>query len=172
MNRNARAVAKPMTLVVVEDGTTLPKDLGRADGGFYELVVVAQDRVTPTDLVLRVARNLASFEQRGRRLERAMLVVGDRSDASADAARCLIARSLAAHLAASSNGELEIVCGQGSKASRRHELLALAGVLTSEAPSNLSVSVRFEPLAVDEALPSGVYPRHELDGEPVRRAAH
>lgn len=171
MNRNAHKVAKPTTLVVVEDGTTLPKNIGRADGGFHELVVVAQDRVTPTDLVLRVARTLVSFEQRGRTLERAVLIVGGRNDASADAARCLIARSLAAHLATSSKGELEIVYCKSDKASRRHELLALAGVLTSEAPSHLSVSVRFETPAVDKALPSGVYPSQRFDYEPVRRAA-
>lgn len=163
MNRHAPMVAKPMTLVVVEDGVSLPKDLGRVDGGFYELVVVAQDRITLTDLVLRVSRTLVSFEQRGRRLERAILVVGGQSDASAHAARCLIARSLAAHLATAAKGELEIVSHKGNEASRRHELLALAGILTSEAPSHLSVSVRFETPKGENALPSGVYPTHLLE---------
>jgi hypothetical protein len=98
------------------------------------------------------------------------LIVGGRGDASADAARCLIARSLVAHLATSSKGALEIVSGKRNEAARRHELLALAGVLTSEAPSHVSVSVRFETPAVARALPSGVYPSQWLEYELARHA--
>jgi hypothetical protein len=123
-----------------------------------ETIVVAQTSgELPANLVVRVASRLAAVERSGRKLGRAILLVGERRDSQVDASRRLMTRAFLSHMLVS-GGEL-VIDADGAEADVRHEVLSLVEELLEEFEQRavpIRLQFRSEPPRVRR--PSGVYP--------------
>lgn len=132
-------------LVVVESGLR-HFDLGAfvfATEVDTDIIVQNTDESFP-HLGQRVAQRIATVERGRHRTIKATLAVAATCESSAGA-RYLIARKLASHLSHCGGGELLLLAPEIGGRLLRHELLSIADLLLSEAPSNLSFSVRMQP---------------------------
>jgi hypothetical protein len=94
-----KPVIKPRkaTLVVIEFGASWPRWLHPGLSG--DLAVVAQHyEGPPTDLVTQVASRVSKLTGMGWEVDSIVLVVSERNDVEAVAARSVLARGLMAHL--------------------------------------------------------------------------
>lgn len=130
------------TLVVIEFGASWPKWLQPTTGG--DLVVVAQHyEGEPRSLVTQVANRLARLESTGWTLGPSILVVNERTDAEAFAARSILARGLLARLTRASGGELVLTVSESAPRRAHQDLMGLAAALEPEAlRSNVRLGVR------------------------------
>lgn len=138
----AGVVMLEATLVVIEFGASWPKWLQPTHGG--DLVVVAQHyEGEPRSLVTQVANRLARLETTGWTLGPSILVVNERTDAEAFAARSILARGLLARLTRASGGELVLTLAESAPRRAHQDLLGLAAALEPEAlRSNVRLGVR------------------------------
>jgi hypothetical protein len=97
MRRKLLIKPRKATLVVIEYGASWPRWLQPGMSG--DLAVVAQHyEGPPTDLVTQVATRISRLTGMGWELDSIALVVGERYDVEAVAARSVLARGLMAHL--------------------------------------------------------------------------
>ncbi len=151
-------------IVIVEQGVP-PLESLDPDGicdTCLRAVVAQQYDETPAELALRVARRIERLTRQGTPLEAGVFVASDTTDDDVFASRCLMARAMLRGMAAAREPRLVFEVPSTVSDAGRHELLALAGTLTSQLDSShVQVLVRFAPTQEREAPVSGV----------VRRAA-
>jgi hypothetical protein len=135
-------MTREATLVVIEFGASWPKWLEPSQGG--DLAVVAQHyEGEPRSLVTQVANRIARLETTGWQLGTTVLVINDRVDGDAFAARSILARGLLARLARAGGGELVLTVSDSTNARVRSGVLGLAAALDPEAlVANVRVGVR------------------------------
>lgn len=140
----------------------------RRAGGADELCVfVPSGSGSPGDLALRTLRHIAAVERSGQRIVRAVIGAGPRSCGQVLAARTLMARAVIAHQCSVGAGELIFTCTAGPGSRVQHELLALAGTLTSElGTSRIAVRVLLDcRIFKDEAGRARIATERPLAGE-------
>jgi hypothetical protein len=137
--------SRSVVLVLLETGARLVESIAHASNDGPELIVVAQEQSDGArGFGLRAAHRIAALERSGRAASRAVVAVGDRSGERTTAARSAAARLALRHLKRSGRGVLVLQASETAGHSLRHELLSLAGSLTSEiAGADLMVRVRF-----------------------------
>lgn len=149
-------------VVIVEQGVP---PLGSLDpdgicDACLRAVVAQQHDETPAELALRVARRIERLTRQGTPLEAGVFVASDATDDEVFASRCLMARAMLRGMSEARAPRLVFEVPASVSDAGRHELLALAGTLTSQLDSHhVQVLVRFAEVAEPPA--SGV----------VRRAA-
>lgn len=130
------------TLVVIEFGASWPKWLEPSRGG--DLAVVAQHyEGEPRSLVTQVANRIARLETTGWSIGSTVLVINERTDSDAFAARSILARGLLARRARAGGGELILTVTDNAHAKVHQNLMGLAAALEPEAlRSQVRISVR------------------------------
>jgi hypothetical protein len=161
---------QPVRLVAVEDGARGFESRVTPDGGEETVVVTQWSGEPPESLIVRVAARIVALERSGKRVDRAILLVGHERDQHVIAARRLVARALLSHLHSSSGSEL-VLDAVGAPASVRHALLAEVEALLeeSEAPS-VPIRLQFR-YARPASRESGVYSVPDANQAPLRSAA-
>jgi hypothetical protein len=151
-----RAANRSIILVLLETGARLVESIAHVSTDGPELVVVAQDQAdSAAGFSARAERRIAELERAGRAASRAVVAVGTDSGDATGAARFMAARAALHHLLRSGKGLLVLQANDSASASLRHQLLALAGALTTElAGADVVVRVRFGVGSRD--LPDGV----------------
>lgn len=130
--------------VVIERGGEWPVVGHEMSGLDINAVIPQQPGETPAELGLRAAERVASLGRRGAFVQSVVIAVGVAHDDEVFAARCIVARALVAQLDGRREADLVFCAPALLTDGARHELLALAGTLASQAyGSALSVSVRF-----------------------------
>ncbi len=146
MTRQAKM--NKVLLVVLERGSVWPQCVEPCRLRTSETVVVAQgDGETPSELAARACRRLARIQATGREVEGGAIAAGAATDADLASSRCAISQAILRGMreAEDSGKRLWLVAPERAPHGTRHELLALAGELTSEfVDPELSVSVKFE----------------------------
>ena len=142
-------MTRAATLVVIEFGASWPKWLEPSRGG--DLAVVAQHyEGEPKSLVTQVANRVARLETTGWSLGATVLVVNERTDAEAFAARSVLARGLLARLAKAGGGELVLTVDDAAGARAHQTLTGLCAAIDPDAAkSGVKLSLRIgrhEPL--------------------------
>lgn len=148
---------QPVRLVAVEDGAHGLESRITPDGGEETVVVAQWGGEPPASLIIRVAARIGALERSGKKVGRAILLVGERRDDQAIAARRLVARALLSHLL-SSNGTELVLDAVGARADARHELLSEVEAMLEELerPSvPIRLQFRRERAPFQE---SGIYP--------------
>jgi len=135
-------MTREATLVVIEFGASWPKWLAPNQGG--DLAVVAQHyEGEPRSLVTQVANRIARLETTGWQLGTTVLVINERTDGDAFAARSILARGLLARLARAGGGELVLTVSDATNGRTRHGVLGLAAALDADAlGANVRIGVR------------------------------
>jgi hypothetical protein len=130
------------TLVVIEFGGSWPRWLEPSHPG--EMAVVAQHyEGEPGSIVTQVASRISRLEATGWNLGSTILVVNQRTDAEAFAARAVLARGLLARLVREHDGELVLTIDENASTRSLQELTGLAAALDIDAVGNgVSVCVR------------------------------
>jgi hypothetical protein len=138
----APETSRRATLVVIEFGASWPRWLEPSHPG--EMAVVAQHyEGEPSSIVTQVASRISRIETTGWQLATTILVVNDRTDAEAFAARAVLTRGLLARLVRQRTGELVLTIDERASARSLQELTGLAAALDIDAVGNgVSVSVR------------------------------
>lgn len=138
-----REVGRKIGAVIIEAGAQWPDFVHDEQAPHDWAVIPQQPSETPAELGLRAAERLTALERHGAEVNAIVIAVGGAHGDEVFASRCAVARAL-------------IVRGQGAvclvfsaparlAGPARHELLALAGTLASQAQGGpLSVSVRFQ----------------------------
>lgn len=125
-------MTRDATLVVIEFGASWPRWLEPSRGG--DLAVVAQHyEGEPTSLVTQVAHRIARLESTGWKLGTTVIVANERTDASAFAARSVLARGLMARLGKCGGGDLVLSISDAVSARACENLLGLAAALDADA---------------------------------------
>ena len=139
--------SKKVLLVVLERGGAWPACVEECRLRTSETVVLAQgDGETPSELAERACRRLARLSESGKGVEGAAIATGDASDPNQAASRCTISQAILRGMreATDSGKRLWLVASERSSRGKQHDLLALAGELTSEfVDPELSISVTF-----------------------------
>jgi len=143
MSNSLNAKRPPVRLLIAEEGASVAHRRTSGNNGHSELAIfVPAGSDSPSRLALRTLRHIADIERSGQRISRAVITAGARSDGQVLAARSLVARALIAHQTAVGCGELVLVTRADAGSRAQHELLALAGTLTSElGTSRISIRV-------------------------------
>ena len=129
-------------LMVVESGARLPD--ASACGAPSDTVVLQERAGHASELADALTRHIARAERAGRQIEEAMILVANDNHAVSRRTRLLLARELVAHQIRSGGGEMLFWAAGHAADGARHELLALAGTLTSElGTSPVSIRVLF-----------------------------
>jgi hypothetical protein len=130
------------TLVVIEFGGSWPRWLEPSHAG--EMAVVAQHyEGEPGSIVTQVASRITRLEATGWNLGTTVLVVNERTDAEAFAARAVLARGLLARLVRARGGELILTVADSARPRSVQELTGLAAALDIDAVGmGVGVSVR------------------------------
>jgi hypothetical protein len=160
----------PVRLITVEEGAHGFESRVAPDGGEETVVVTQWTGEPPSSLIIRVAARIVAIERSGKKVDRAVLLVGQQRDQRTIAARREVARALLSHLDASSGAEL-VLDAVGVPADFRHELLSEVEALLEELeqPSvPIRLQFRHERAAVRE---SGVYSAPGADQDPLRTPA-
>lgn len=132
----------PVRLVVVEHGASMPSPSTSHESQADELdVFVLPDADSPSDLALRVLRQIAAIERSGQHIRSAVIAAAGDGGGQSLAARCLIARAMVAHQMGRGSGELVLTSRAVPGRRVQNQLLALAGALTVEAGAS-DVSIR------------------------------
>ena len=138
------AAAARRRLLVVEGGAAVFSPDG-ADGFDETVALLELEGDQPADFADRVLRRLATAEHSGQSFDAVLMFIGSSCDASARAARRLVALGVAAHAETSPHlSELVIVTAADAPEDLRYQLLELADELilgSDQAP--LPVRVRF-----------------------------
>lgn len=130
--------------VVMEAGADWPAFIHEGGGPNHWAIIPQQPQETPAELALRATARLAALKQRGASIDSLVIAVGPAHDDEIFASRCAVARALLRALDQRKDAELIFSASAGLADPARHELLALAGTLASQAQGcKLSVSVRF-----------------------------
>lgn len=96
-----------VTIVVGERGSDWSAWAERLrEQGAHVEVLVQHREESPSGLAMRVRNNIAQIENDGRRLERAVIAGGGRTDRDAVAARSLAIRAMAAEMVKHGSGEV------------------------------------------------------------------
>jgi|GEM_PF-5078290 len=147
---------EPTTILVLEQGAAWPDCLASCRRGGTDTVVIAQDELEhPLLLARRVESRAARLQAEGRPIVAAILAVGGGRDAPDDAeGRARTARALLRSLQESPGtpGTLWLTAPPRPSDVTRHELLALAGTLTSLLHgSGVTIAVRFGEVEPERA---------------------
>ncbi len=135
--------------IVIEAGAEWPAFGHEPAGTDIHAVIPQQPDETPAELALRAADRVASLGRGGASVQSVVIAVGAVHDDEVFAARCSVARALIAELGAGGEAELTFSAPALLTDGARHELLALAGTLASQAyGSAFSVNVRFSAAPV------------------------
>lgn len=115
--------------VIVENGSLPLAEAGAH--GFEETVVIAQmHEELPAAFADRITERLASLERSGKGFESAVLMVSQRRDAAATAARQTVVGRLSRHVRArNAQAELTLLTGRDVACEHRADLLGLAETL-------------------------------------------
>lgn len=136
-------------LVVLERGAAWPACVEdcRLRTGTADTVVLAQSEdESPCELAQRACKRLASLLASGRGLQTAAIAAGDATDLDVLASRCAISQAVLRGMrqATDAGKQLWLVAPQRASHGTRHQLMALAGTLTSgHGDPELSISVQF-----------------------------
>lgn len=151
-------------LVLVEPGARLPDAVGEERRARPEnVVIVAGGTLRVDEFAFRAMDRVAGLHAAGRVIDQAVLVA---LPGRGHPSRTLLAKTLAARLAAAADSELVLTADRPANASTRQALLELAGELLGM-PDGPGISIRVQ-LGGGQA-DSGVWSR--VDGAPVARVA-
>lgn len=149
-------------IVIVEQGVP-PLESLDPDGicdACVRAVVAQQFDETPAELALRVARRIERLTRQGTPLEAGVFVASDATDDEVFASRCLMARAMLRGMGEAREPRLVFEVPSTLSEDGRHELLALAGTLTSQLDgSDVEVLLRFVQVAEESPPASGVLRR-------------
>jgi hypothetical protein len=176
--RRALKEKEPMTpqdadagacLMIVEAGAGW---VSRAvDDGVWDassrVLVAQQPDETPAELALRASRRAERIARAGRPLEAGVIVAADAASDEVFASRCQMARAMIRAMQGSEAPRLIFAAPSTVSDDGRHELLAIAGTLTTQlAGTRVEVSVRFlEPKEVSGTYPAVHAVRPSLDSQ-------
>jgi hypothetical protein len=139
--------SQKVLLVVLERGGAWPSCVEECRLRTTETVVLAQgERESPSELATRACRRLARLSETGKGVEGAAIATGDANDHDLAASRCTISQAILRGMreATDSGKQLWLVASERASRGKQHDLLALAGELTSEfVDPELSISVTF-----------------------------
>jgi hypothetical protein len=161
---------QPVRLVAVEDGAHGFESRVAPDGGDETVVVTQWSGEPPESLIGRVAARIVALERSGKKVDRAILLIGQKRNPHTIAARRLVARALLSHLHSSSGTEL-VLDAVGAPANVRHELLSEVESLIEES-ERPSVPIRLQ--FRHERAPSGdsgIYSTPSASEGPLRATA-
>jgi len=161
-----------LRLVVVEDGALGFESRVPPDDGEETLVIAQTSGELPANLVIRVASRIGALERSGRKIGRAILLVGNRQDAQVAAARWVIARALLSHLLARGGSELVLDADRAEGAVRNELLSLVEGLLERVEPSGVPIRLQFRRAPPRPARPSGIYPVPDAGRESPPTASH
>ncbi|GMV13832.1 MAG: hypothetical protein HS104_39830 [Polyangiaceae bacterium] len=144
-------------LVVRESGSVWPEWLNHSPEG--DRVVIsgedAADDGPESDLSFRVRRVLARLTREGKRVRRAVVLIGTGADNPYFDSRRMLSRDVVSHMAPDSGSELLIAACATPEA--QDKLLSLVGSLSDLlAGTHIDVAVRFSAPAADPLEKSGV----------------
>lgn len=146
---------EPVIVVVMEQGAVWPGWIADCRATPESLVIAQQAEETPAELALRVVQRLALLEAGGHGVVTAVLAAGHAGGDEVYAARCVIARTMLAHMAGRSRaGGLVFAASEEIDEGRRVELLELAETLIGQlAGTRLSIGLHFgSPERTESAL--------------------
>jgi hypothetical protein len=154
-------------LIIVEEGAgklDSHSPFGGVQAVDSETILVTQaEGELSVSLMYRVGSEIGTLERAGKRIRRAVLVVGATSGNQWSAARVLITRALFTSMHAHGGGELSIVT-IGAEETVRHELLALVeGLVAEHAPCSVTIRLRFERDEAPRGNASGTFRVAERD---------
>jgi hypothetical protein len=155
-------------LVVLERGGCWPECIEECRWRDASTVVLAQgEDETPSELAQRACRRLARLMASGRGLRGAAIATNRELDDDVNASRCAISQAVIQGMRQATDTEkkLWLVAPEQAPQQTRHELMGLAGTLTSGLTGpDLSISVKFP----GSDLPA---PRSDLEQlVPLRRS--
>jgi hypothetical protein len=167
LTRPERFSAEGVQLAIFEAGAgklDLPSSFDCSHTAGAETIVVTQaEGELSVSLMYRVGSEIGALERAGKRIRRAVLVVGATSGNQWSAARVLITRALFTSMHAHGGGELSIVT-IGAEETVRHELLALVeGLVAEHAPCSVTIRLRFERDEAPRGNASGTFRVAERD---------
>lgn len=134
-------------LVVVEDGAQAVGSYLSAEECEETVVVHQSDDEPPAELARRVVGRIATLEGSGRAVARAVIMIANRTDCQAMAARHLLARALVMHaqVALAGSADLTFAVDGRDNIDLRRELMALVETLIGEPVSSPAIRVCFGP---------------------------
>ena len=160
----------PIRMVILERAPSGPMGSLGSRRDLAELVVLFHAGTRSlVDLALSAVGRIKRIEHDGQHVVEAVLMIGDERGGRAHAARAILGRALMAHQEAMGSGEIVLQAEPSADHGLRHEVLTLAGTLTSEArDGSVGISVRFgpelQPLPTSQ-LAEGVIDVSVEDGE-------
>jgi hypothetical protein len=126
-----------VSLIVMEPGSAWPGHVGDSEN----VVAVGEKE---EGLLHRIRQKLDALRLRGERVRVAVLACNEATDAASAQRRAELARELLSVVAAAGFGRLVLSAAERAPTPLRHELLALAGVLShTRRGAATVVSVRF-----------------------------
>jgi hypothetical protein len=168
MHRGATPTeADELHLVLIENGAPFAVHAQPNQRVVVAIAQTADER--PVDFALRAIERIARLERKGRWAAEVTLAVGQNDGDSLLATRALVARALLQHLMNTRESVLVLHADRGANDGSRHELMALAGTLTTElVGSSVMVRVRFTESERDDQ--SGVRWTRPEPAQPVALA--
>lgn len=156
--RNRHEANQAVRLVIVENGANV-REFDTLDPDADGVHIIQQGaEETPVELASRAIERLASIERSDSRLKQALLLVSDRFNEQAAAARELLARALMTHAAVVGAAELVLAVRGNADAKQRNSILSLVEALMGEqGAAALPIKIRFGDAPLSS--PSGVLVR-------------
>lgn len=135
----------PIRMVILERAPSAPMGMLGTRKDLGELVVLFHAGTRSlVDLALAAVGRIRRLELSGQHVAEAVLMIGDERGGRAHAARAILGRALLAHQEAMGSGQIVLQAHPSADYELKDEILALAGMLTSEAHGgSVTINVRF-----------------------------